>query len=98
MTIRVALSKKFKLANRMVILGFLTFTVSLFFSSLFACLSLALIAFGMGYLFLGIRCPHCQNRVGQNLNNVASCFKTRNRIKFCPYCAVDLDSEAKITT
>jgi hypothetical protein len=47
----------------------------------------------MGYLFFGIRCPHCQSRVGYNLNGLTSCFKSQKLVKYCPFCAIDLDSE-----
>lgn len=93
MTIRNSLAKKFKLVNLLVLFGFIAFVLSLFFPSLFVCVPIGLLVFGFVYLLLGIRCPRCQNRVGQNLGNLKSFSKTGKKLKFCPYCAIDLDSE-----
>ncbi len=101
MTIRATLIRKLRLVNWMTILGFVAFTVSLVLGGIFefsfwdfaSCSALALVVFATGYLFFGIRCPHCQNRVGYNLNSLTSCFKSQKPVKYCPFCAVDLDSE-----
>jgi len=94
MTIRATLRKKLRLVNWMTILGFMAFTVSCFLESgILALSALALVVFAIGYLFFGIRCPHCQNRVGYNLNSLTSCFRSQKVVKYCPFCATDLDSE-----
>lgn len=94
MTIRVTLKKKLRSVNSIVILGFVVFVASCFLESdILALLAFALISGSIAYLFLGIRCPHCHNRVGYNLNNLTSCFKSQKVVKFCPFCATDLDAE-----
>jgi hypothetical protein len=101
MTIRATLRKKMRLVNLMTALGFVAFPASLILSFVFesrfwdfaSFAALGLVVFAMGYLFLGIRCPHCQNRVGYNLNGLTSCFKSQKVVKYCPFCATDLDTE-----
>jgi hypothetical protein len=94
MTIRTTLKKKLRFVNSMVILGFVVFIVSCFLESGIVALSAFALIFGsIGYLYLGIRCPHCHNRVGYNLSSLTSCFKSQKVVKFCPFCATDLDTE-----
>ena len=94
MTIRAILKKKLRFVNSMMILGFLVFIPSCFLESgILALLAFALIFGSIVYLYLGIRCPHCQNRVGYNLSSLTSYFKSQKVVKFCPFCATDLDTE-----
>jgi len=94
MTIRAMLKKKLSLVNWMTILGFVVFIMSCFLESGILALSAFALIFGsVGYLFLGIRCPHCHSRVGYNLSSLTSCFKSQKVVKYCPFCATDLDSE-----
>jgi hypothetical protein len=101
MTIRTALGRKFRLAHWMVAFGFVAFITSFILGGIFeseiwnvlGCLSVASFFSGMFYQFLGIRCPQCHNRVGSNLEGLTSWFKSQRVIKYCPFCATDLDSD-----
>jgi hypothetical protein len=62
--------------------------------SLFILIPFGLFAFTVLYSFVGIRCPKCKGGLGYALNwPWAPGFSVSERIKFCPFCGVDLDSE-----
>ena len=44
-------------------------------------------------LLLFVKCPSCKSRLRQLSGDVAFHWGTRRRVKFCPYCGVNLDNE-----
>ncbi len=44
------------------------------------------------YVFWGIRCPNCRNRLTP-ITSYGSPFSVSRKIKYCPFCAIDIDSE-----
>ncbi len=52
------------------------------------------VAGGAIYLYGGIRCPVCYNRVGNVINMYRGGFlRLSKNIGFCPFCGIDMDSE-----
>jgi hypothetical protein len=40
----------------------------------------------------GIKCPNCKGTLGYILSNSGSFLTKSKKIRFCPYCSVDFDS------
>ena len=40
----------------------------------------------------GIKCPNCKGTLGYIFSHSGSFFTTSKKIRFCPYCNIDLDS------
>ena len=45
------------------------------------------------FLIYGIRCPRCRNAIGYTFVGSGVPFSA-SKIRYCPYCALDFDSEA----
>jgi hypothetical protein len=61
--------------------------------------TLALIGFGLTfvtviYAFFAIPCPRCRSAWGYVAMYSGGLFSISKKIKFCPYCGVDIDSDA----
>jgi len=48
----------------------------------------------MVYLFWAIRCPCCKNRLTP-IMSYGSPFSVSKKIKYCPFCGIDMDTELK---
>jgi hypothetical protein len=46
------------------------------------------------YVFWGIRCPRCRNHLTP-ITSYGSPFSIPKKIKYCPFCGVDIDTEFK---
>lgn len=55
----------------------------------------AFLVFAASILFLiyGIRCPRCRKAIGYTFMGSGGPFSA-SKIRYCPYCALDFDSEA----
>jgi len=61
--------------------------------------TLSLIGFGLTfvtvvYAFFAIPCPRCKTAWGYVAMYSGGLFSVSKKIKFCPYCGVDIDSDA----
>jgi len=99
-TIRERLSGAKRKCSILAYSGIVVFALGSFLRNvhpLFVAAGLA--AFGIAmmsilYLLFGIRCPRCQNRVGQLITQVGgSPFSVSRKLRFCPFCGVDLDAQ-----
>ena len=48
------------------------------------------------FLMFGIRCPKCKAALGHTLSYPPQGLSISDKIKFCPFCGVSLDSEIEI--
>ena len=46
------------------------------------------------YVFWGIRCPQCARRLTP-ITSYGGPFSVSKKIKYCPFCGIDIDSELK---
>jgi hypothetical protein len=46
------------------------------------------------YVFWGIRCPNCRQHLTP-ITSYGSPFSVSKKIKYCPFCGIDIDSELK---
>jgi hypothetical protein len=63
-------------------------------------LILMVIGFGVAavsllYAFWRIRCPNCKGNIGFVAMYYGTPFSLSKRIKFCPFCGIDIDIELK---
>jgi hypothetical protein len=101
MTIRTKISKKKR--NLLIIgySGFAFFAIGMIFNDKSGSLPvLPLIGFAvffvsMFYAFWGIRCPRCRGNLGYIVMYFSSPFSISKKIKYCPFCGIDLDTELK---
>jgi hypothetical protein len=49
----------------------------------------------MFYSFWGIRCPNCKGNLGIMAMSYGSPFSVSKKIKYCPFCGIDIDTELK---
>lgn len=59
---------------------------------------IAMVGFGVAfvtivYAFFGMRCPKCKGQWGYIAMYSGNPFAISKKIKFCPYCGVNLDLE-----
>ncbi len=47
------------------------------------------------YGFWGFRCPHCRGNLGYVAMYYGSPFSVSKKIKYCPFCGIDIDSELR---
>jgi len=45
------------------------------------------------YTLLAVRCPRCRNRLGQTLTAGSGVPFSRSKVRFCPFCGLELDSQ-----
>ena len=103
MTIREALARRTRTPKVLMGTGFVLFAISLSLGLLklivpgFALLlimpGLALFTGAVLYEGFFIRCPSCNNRMGQVLHQFWSYFSISSEMQFCPFCRVALDSQ-----
>src|SRR5437867_5433156 len=104
MTARAMIDRRFRAVMRVVFVGF-----ALFVAALVADKGLGmpewvwvfgLAGFGVAWLtmmgawIIGFRCPQCSGRLTPLLF-YSGRFRLDPRIRFCPYCGKDLDSECE---
>ena len=46
------------------------------------------------YVFWGIRCPNCRHHLTP-ITSYGNPFSIPKKIKYCPFCGIDIDSELK---
>jgi len=99
MTIRTLLNKKKRTVSIIAFTGFLIFFAGTIFGAGKNELPvLGLIGFGIAFITLlyacfGIKCPKCEGRWGYIAMYLGHAFAIHRRIRFCPYCGVELDKE-----
>ena len=80
--------------------AFLLYTIGLFLSQVYPVFisivvlgSLGFMA-GVFFLLFGIRCPRCKGNIGYAIIwPPGGLFTISKKIKFCPLCGVEIDSE-----
>ena len=101
MTIRDKITAAQRKANTVAIIGWLAGVVGvvlgayvhgafglLFFPGALVCVA------GVLYMLFGIRCPQCRGTLGHmSKYQIRAFWGIPKRIRFCPFCGVDLDSE-----
>ena len=99
MTIRALINEKKRMISIITYSGFAIFFIGIVFgiqSNTFPII--AMVGFGvafvtLAYAFFGIRCPKCKGQWGYIAMYAGNPFAISKKIKFCPYCGVNLDLE-----
>ena len=99
MTIRALLNKKKRMISIITYSGLAIFLIGIVFgiqSNIFPIIGM--VGFGLafialGYGFFGIRCPKCKGQWEYIAMGSGNPFAISKKIKFCPYCGVNLDLE-----
>jgi apolipoprotein N-acyltransferase len=47
------------------------------------------------FLFFALRCPNCRGNMGYTIQWPPSMWGVSERIKYCPFCAIELDTDEK---
>lgn len=101
MTIRTIINKKKRMISIITYTGFAFFAIGIFVSERSDYLPLIpLIGFAVAFLsilyaFFGIRCPRCNGQFGYIAMYLGTPFSISKKIKYCPFCGVDIDTELK---
>lgn len=97
MTIRLILDKKKRIANTILLLGL---ALGVFGSiikpdkfPLFPLVGFLIPFFVFGLLFFKMKCPNCKNNIGYVVMYYGGPFALSKKVKFCPFCGVDIDKE-----
>jgi len=45
------------------------------------------------FMLFGLRCPNCKNNLGYTIQYPSAFWKVSDKLKFCPFCGVELDKE-----
>jgi len=98
-TARDVLNKQKRSVAILLYLNMVIFLVGLLFSLLFP--GFAIVGFWgfgifivtLGYAYFGIRCPVCKAFWGIQAMRAWSLLSISRKLRFCPYCGIDLDSE-----
>ena len=99
MTIRTLLNKKKRTVSIIAFTGFLIFFAgTIFGAGKNELLVIGIIGFGVAfitllYAYFGIRCPKCEGRWGYIAMYLGHRFAIHKKIRFWPYCEVELDQE-----
>ena len=100
-TLRSLINAKKKKITWVAIASWLTFAACLVLSArfpqTFPLIFVAFTGFIVSILFLmfGIRCAKCGGNLGYTISTPSSSFfSISDKIRFCPYCGVRLDTEA----
>ena len=102
MTIRSQINKNKRKISLTAYAGFLVFIAGSLLSRLNRTFFiLALVGFGvlftsMIYAFFRVPCPRCNNSWGYIALYSGGPFSLSKKVKFCPYCGVDLDSDLHV--
>lgn len=101
MTIRTILSNKKRNTLMLNYSGMAFFIIGMIFSDKSGALPMIpFIGFGvafvsMVYAFLRIRCPNCKGNFGYLAMYAGNPFSLSKKIKYCPFCGIDIDTELK---
>jgi hypothetical protein len=100
-TIRAVLERRRTTCGILLVVGLVLFfsggvAASVTERGLFLALpGFAIVAFSVWYSLYAIRCPKCRGKVGVLLNGAGTTlFQISKNFRFCPFCGVELDSEA----
>ncbi|MFH0801870.1 MAG: hypothetical protein V2A78_05720 [bacterium] len=102
MTIRDKLNSQLRWADGILLLSIFLVALSGFLSELFRpffyyviALPAASVSFIVAFIYLinGIRCPKCKSSVGNAAFSIGGWFRGTGKMKFCPFCGVDIDTE-----
>ncbi len=47
------------------------------------------------FMLFGLRCPNCKNNLGYTIQWPATFWRISDKLKFCPFCGVELDKDMK---
>lgn len=102
MKIRDKLNKTRKIIYLVGFLSWVLFAASIIFSAtkknssfeIIILIPFALFMLSCLYLFCGIRCPKCKGALGYAICwPYGKWLNISEKIKFCPFCGIELDSE-----
>lgn len=102
MTIRSELRKKKRNALAIGYAGFAFFVVGIIICDksrsfpFFPFAGFAVFLIATLYVMWGIRCPRCRGNIGYVIMYFSSPFAISKKIKYCPYCGVDIDTDATV--
>ena len=96
-TVREALGRKMRRAIASALVGFALCLVQAIFvpaqnPPVLVFLGMAAFFSAAMYLNFGIRCFQCRNRIGSMLMYGGSPFWVSKRLRFCPFCGLELDT------
>ncbi len=98
MTIRTELARKKRRVILTAILGVAVFIAGTYVQSRSAEFPLSpLLGFGvttlaMMYAYIDIKCPKCNNSLGQLVLCSGRPFSVPEHFRYCPYCGIDIDA------
>jgi hypothetical protein len=99
MTIRTEINKKTRKSMIIGYLGFAIFASSLIISNkadniLFITgIGFAIFLVSILYTLFGIKCIKCNKSIGYITNYSGNPFAISNKIQYCPFCGVNIDTE-----
>lgn len=99
MSVRSVINKGKRRISLVAYSGVALFFVGILLSSISRQMfTLALIGFGLTfvcvvYAFFAVPCPRCKKAWGYIAMYSGGLFSISKKIKYCPYCGVDIDSE-----
>ena len=106
MTIRTIINKKMRTIMILILSGSIVFGIGCIINvwnepntpPIIALIGFGVAFVAMIYAFFGIRCPNCRNIIGYIAMYKGpfipdSILKMSNKIKYCPFCGVNMDSE-----
>jgi hypothetical protein len=101
MTARYVLNKKKRWILILLFISFTLFVLGIVITAILPLFTLAAL-WGFGiffvtllYTYFGIRCPKCRRSWGNLAMSGGTPFSISRQLKSCPYCGLDLDSQAE---
>jgi hypothetical protein len=96
-TVREALGRKMRRGTAIALVGFTLCLVQAIFvptqnPPFLVFVGMAALFSAVMYLHFGIRCFQCRNRIGYIVAYGGSPFWISKRLRFCPYCGLELDA------
>lgn len=101
MTIRGDINKQKKYCNLITIFGLLVIMFGIFieqgkyFNPITFFLGGGILLVSSFISYFKVKCPKCKNKWGHMAIYSGGLFNISKKIKYCPFCAVDLDSDLK---
>ncbi len=101
MSIRTEINKKKRTLDIVAVSGFAVFGIGLVsmerarYLSTIAVIGFLIFFGAILYSFYGIKCLKCKGQFGYIVMSMGTLFSVSKKIKYCPFCGVDIDTELK---
>jgi hypothetical protein len=101
MTARHVLNRRKRSISILLLISFTLFVLGIGITAILPLFTLAAF-WGFGiffvtllYAYFGIRCPKCRRSWGNLAMSGGTPFSISDKLKSCPYCGLDLDSQSE---